>query len=169
MTNCKWVTRLGLSHRVWKIALCLTVLSDLDVELAVSWLAQRRRRLKRQSGIRKNASLLRIRQHLTSTVVQHDLADMCSVSTLIAPHSESMCYGMQPKLRMKTLCGNRFASTMTGKECLCHPGRSQIFGLLGTQMATSVYPCRRGKPIGKIGGSRLLSGLTDSDSVLELD
>ena len=78
MTNCKWVTRLGLSHRVWKIALCLTVLSDLDVELAVSWLAQRRRRLKRQSGIRKNASLLRIRQHLTSTVVQHDLADMCS-------------------------------------------------------------------------------------------
>ena len=78
MTNCKWVTRLGLSHRVWKIALCLTVLSDLNVELAVSWLAQRRRRLKRQSGIRKNASLLRIRQHLTSTVVQHDLADMCS-------------------------------------------------------------------------------------------
>ena len=78
MTNSKWVRGLGLSHTVWKIALCLTVLSDLDVELAVSWLAQRRRRLKRQSGIRKNASLLRIRQHLTSTVVQHDLADMCS-------------------------------------------------------------------------------------------
>ena len=78
MTNSKWVRHLGLSHTVWKIALCLTVLSDLDVDLAVSWLAQRRRRRKRQSGIRKDASLLRIRQHLTSTVLEHDLADMSS-------------------------------------------------------------------------------------------
>ena len=78
MTNSKWVRRLGLSHRVWKIALCLTVLSDLDVELALSWLAQRRRRCKRQSGIRKHVSFLRIREELTSTVLEHDLADMCS-------------------------------------------------------------------------------------------
>ena len=78
MTNCKWVRGLGLSHRVWKIALCLTVLSDLDVQVAVSWLAQRRRRRKRKSGIRKDASLLKIRQHLTSTVLEHDLDDMCS-------------------------------------------------------------------------------------------
>ena len=78
MTNSKWVRALGLSHTVWKIALCLTVLSDLDVELALSWLAQRRRRCKRQSGIRKHVSFLRIREELTSTVLEHDLADMCS-------------------------------------------------------------------------------------------
>ena len=78
MGNSKWVRGLGLSHTVWKIALCLTVLSDLNVELAVSWLANRRRQCKRKSGIRKDASLLRIRQHLTSTVLEHDLDDMCS-------------------------------------------------------------------------------------------
>ena len=77
MTNSKWVRGLGLSHTVWKIALCLTVLSDLNVELAVSWLANRRRRCKRKSGIRKDASLLRIRQHLTSTVLEQDPDDMC--------------------------------------------------------------------------------------------
>ena len=76
MTNCKWVTRLGLSHRVWKIALCLTVLSDLDVELAVSWLAQRRRRLKRQSGIRKNASLQEIRWALLRSLDVHAADEM---------------------------------------------------------------------------------------------
>ena len=77
MARSRWVRGLGLSHTVWKIALCLTVLSDLNVELAVSWLANRRKRRKRQSGIRKDASLLRIRQHLTSTVLEQDPDDMC--------------------------------------------------------------------------------------------
>ena len=76
MTNSKWVRRLGLSHTVWKIALCLTVLTDLNVELAVYWIAERRRRLKRRGGIRKDASLMRIRTLLTGTVVEHDPADM---------------------------------------------------------------------------------------------
>ena len=74
----KWINVIGVSQTVWRTALCITLLTDLNVEHAVNWLAERRRRLKRQSGIRKDASWPQIRSALITTVNNHDVDEMCS-------------------------------------------------------------------------------------------